>query len=205
MKGIIIDVRENSGGNSYTAAKILRYFTSKDTLVGFMSKTKEYRASFKASRVKKIPEDIDQYSEGGQKFYREAFNIYQNNHWYDLGTYTVKNNISDQKINVPIVVLMGNHTISAAEDFIVMADMTLEDEVVLVGNKTFGSTGQPLFFRFPQGGVARIVSKYVAYPDGKEFVGIGIEPDIYVKKTINDLINNNDPELNKAIEILRKN
>ena len=72
-----------------------------------------------------------------------------------------------------------------------------------IGEPTFGSTGQPLFFDLPGGGSARICTKKDTYPDGHEFVGYGITPDIEITKNLIDFIENNDPALEKAIAYLK--
>jgi carboxyl-terminal processing protease len=41
------------------------------------------------------------------------------------------------------------------------------------------------------------------FPDGKEFVGIGIIPDVEVKVTKYDIIDKSDPVLNKGIDVIR--
>lgn len=111
---------------------------------------------------------------------------------------------ADKKIyyDKPVVVLIGPRTFSAAEDFAVAFDYMKRGK--LVGMATGGSTGQPLEFDLPGGGTARVCSKRDSYPDGKEFVGIGIKPDVMVVKTIKDLRNGTDAAKNKAIELLSK-
>jgi C-terminal processing protease CtpA/Prc len=42
------------------------------------------------------------------------------------------------------------------------------------------------------------------YPCGKEYVGYGIHPDIVVKQSVKDVIENIDPVLNTAIEYLKQ-
>lgn len=74
--------------------------------------------------------------------------------------------------------------------------------MIKIGENSHGSTGQPLMFDLPGGGAARVCTKKDTYPDGREFVGYGIKPDIEVKSTVNDFINNNDPIIKKAIEYL---
>jgi C-terminal processing protease CtpA/Prc len=102
----------------------------------------------------------------------------------------------------PVVVLVGPRTFSAAEDFTVAFDYMKRGK--LIGLSTGGSTGQPVPFSLPGGGSARVCGKRDTYADGKEFVGIGIKPDIEVKKTIIDLLNGKDAAKEKAIEILNK-
>jgi len=104
------------------------------------------------------------------------------------------------KINLPLVILTGHNTASSAEDFLVALD-GLEISTI-VGEKTFGNTGQPLFFKLPGGGSARICTKRDEYPDGKEFVGYGIQPDILVERTLEDFLANRDIILEKGIKAL---
>jgi carboxyl-terminal processing protease len=102
----------------------------------------------------------------------------------------------------PVILLVGPRTFSAAEDFTVAFDYMKRGK--LVGLPTGGSTGQPVPFSLPGGGSARVCGKHDTYPDGKEFVGIGIMPDVTVKKTIKDLWNGTDAAKNKALELLNK-
>jgi len=102
----------------------------------------------------------------------------------------------------PVVVLIGPRTFSAAEDFTVAFDFMQRGK--LVGLPTGGSTGQPVPFSLPGGGSARVCGKHDSYPDGKEFVGIGIMPNVIVKKTIKDLLNGTDAAKEKALELLNK-
>jgi len=76
----------------------------------------------------------------------------------------------------PIVLLVGPGTFSAAEDFTVALHHA--KRATVFGNPTGGSTGQPLRIQLPGGGSARICCKRDTYPDGREFVGYGIKPDV---------------------------
>jgi C-terminal processing protease CtpA/Prc len=48
-----------------------------------------------------------------------------------------------------------------------------------------------------------VVSKRDMFPDGKEFVGVGIPPDVPVHPTQQDLLRATDPVLQKGIEVIR--
>jgi carboxyl-terminal processing protease len=74
---------------------------------------------------------------------------------------------------------------------------------VLVGEKTAGSTGNPISVPLPGGGTFMVVSKRELFPDGREFVGIGISPDVPVHLTQQDLLQGTDPVLNKGIDVIR--
>lgn len=120
--------------------------------------------------------------------------------WADMGIGEWNANV---KIfyNKPVVVLIGPRTFSAAEDFTVAFDYMKRGK--LIGMPTGGSTGQPVPFNLPGGGEARVCGKHDTYPDGKEFVGVGINPDIMVKPTIKDLLNGVDAAKEKALQLLR--
>ena len=113
-----------------------------------------------------------------------------------------KNLLKNNRIVVPTAILIGHKTASAAEDFLIYADN--QKHMIKIGEPTYASTGQPLLFNLPNGGLARVCTKKDTYPDGREFVGYGIKPDIEVKKTLSDYIENKDPVLEKAIEYLKE-
>ncbi|MBO9657311.1 MAG: peptidase S41, partial [Chitinophagaceae bacterium] len=54
----------------------------------------------------------------------------------------------------------------------------------------------------PGGGAARVCTKQDMYPDGREFVGYGIKPDIEVKRTLNDYLEKKDPVMERALKYL---
>jgi len=70
--------------------------------------------------------------------------------------------------------------------------------------KSFGSTGQPMSFKLPGGAWARICTKKDTYPDGREFVGYGVAPDIFVPLTVEEMINKRDDALAKAVEVIKE-
>jgi C-terminal processing protease CtpA/Prc len=65
------------------------------------------------------------------------------------------------------------------------------------------NTGQPLVFPLPEGGLARVCTKRDTYPDGHEFVGVGVQPDRLVHPTLADFRAGRDPVLEAALEELR--
>ena len=47
-----------------------------------------------------------------------------------------------------------------------------------------------------------LVRREVSFPDGTEFVGIGVMPDIEVSQTLEDFREGRDPVLDRAVEEL---
>ncbi len=100
--------------------------------------------------------------------------------------------------------LIGPETNSAAEDFVV--PLHAAGRATIVGQKSRGSTGQPLQFSFLDGKIrGRVCTKRDTYPDGREFVGVGIIPDVEVNPSPADIIAGRDVILEKGIDILKSN
>jgi C-terminal processing protease CtpA/Prc len=100
----------------------------------------------------------------------------------------------------PLVILTGPNTMSTAEDFIV--PLNYSGRALIVGEPTAGTTGNPVNVSLPGGAVLRVCSLWSTYPDGEEFVGRGITPDVVVHPTVAGLRANRDEVLEKAIEVL---
>ncbi len=101
-----------------------------------------------------------------------------------------------------LALLVGPGTYSAAEDF-TAAFRSLGRGPVL-GAATGGSTGQPLFFKLPGGGQARLCVKRDLLADGQEFVGRGIAPDLPVATTWSGWLAGRDEVLDAAVQALQE-
>lgn len=183
-KGLIIDLRFNGGGNSNIGAEILAHFANQD-LEGSVWKTRKHVAAYKA----------------WGKFGGEHEEYARDDAWESGSMELLKAKESDNHI-VPTYVLIGRYTGSAAEDFLVYADKL--EHFTTIGEKTYGSTGQPIFFDLPGGGSFRICTKRDTYPDGREFVGYGISPDIAIDRLPEHLIREEDVVFHRAIEELTR-
>lgn len=73
-----------------------------------------------------------------------------------------------------------------------------------MGEPTGGSTGQPLFYSLPFGGMGAVCSKRDLMSDGSEFVGFGIKPDIVLRPSLQDIRNQKDIVLETALKELKK-
>ena len=95
---------------------------------------------------------------------------------------------------------MSSRTGSSAEEFCVVVRHL--KRALFIGTSTAGSTGQPLFYGLPGGGAGVVCTIRTFAPDGKEFVGIGIEPDITVPQTVSDVHARIDAALSTALSTL---
>lgn len=178
-RGLILDVRENGGGNTSIGYAIIGYLTDRP-LTGSRWKTRQH-----------LPSD----SASGKK-----------DGWYEGGPWTVQPVEGKKPFLGPVVVLIGPGTFSGAEDFLI--PLHSSQRATLVGQRTGGSTGQPLIISLPGGYMASICTKWDTYPDGREFVGVGVIPDVEVYPTQAEIAaglwsGGKDPILEKGLEVLR--
>ena len=102
----------------------------------------------------------------------------------------------------PVILLISARTFSAAEDF--SAAYKSMKRGLIIGEASGGSTGQPLGFTVIGNITAQVTSKRDQYPNGDDFVGKGIQPDMVVKPTVSDFRKGIDTELEAALKELRK-
>jgi C-terminal processing protease CtpA/Prc len=178
---LIIDIRVNGGGTTNNAAYILSHFTNE---------------TFRIFDNWSSPRYIPAYASWNRP--RE---------WY-VGDWQVYQPIRNKPIyNKPIAVLIGEGTLSTAEDFCV--GFRNINSGFIIGTPSGGSTGNPIEFSLPGGGGVQICT-VKAYPDGTGYVGIGILPDIKVRETISSFFaktesgTDNTNAVRKAIEVIKK-
>jgi carboxyl-terminal processing protease len=102
----------------------------------------------------------------------------------------------------PVVMLTSPRTFSAGEDMVVAFAQTHRG--ALIGEATAGSTGQPLWFKLPGGGMARICTKHDSFVDDREFMGVGVTPNITVHTSRSDIVTGKDPVLERAGQWLQE-
>jgi len=173
-KGFLIDLRWNGGGNSGNADSVAQAFIN---------------GSFQNSRHK-IP-----VHKGIHKAWGVEYRVMEDE--------TFETQISECPtfIGSPVVILENFGTASAAEDFLIVFDNI--SRATIVGTPSYGSTGQPLSIDMPFGGGFRICTRWCLYPNGKEFINIGVVPHIYADLSLSDYINNIDSVFEKGLKVLR--
>lgn len=74
----------------------------------------------------------------------------------------------------------------------------------IVGDRTYGSSGQPITRKISDDISYRVSAKRMFFGDGSPFEGVGIEPDVKVVPTLQQIRENADPVLIKALELARQ-
>lgn len=172
-RALIFDVRANGGGNGGLGFDVLSYLTARPFRTSRWM-TRDYHPAFRAwGRAPR---------------------------WYSQPLDSVAARGAAPYAG-PVVVLTSARTFSAAEDFAVAFDEMRRGTII--GEPTGGSTGQPLFFSLPGGGGARVCSKRDSYADGKDFVGVGVQPQVLVRPTVRDVRRGRDTVLEAALKELK--
>jgi C-terminal processing protease CtpA/Prc len=172
-KGLILDLRQNQGGNNENGWDILRMLTDRP---------------FQSTSWRTLD-------------YKPAYRVWHRGPgwWSDFDNEVGPD--PAYFYSKPVILLIGATTYSAAEDFVVAFDAMHRG--TLVGETTGGSTGDNLVFGLPGGGSARICTKVAFYPNGRLFEGIGVPPQVKVSPTVSDIRQGRDAALERAIAILR--
>lgn len=173
-KGLVLDLRRNTGGSDAIGAQILSYLTDQP-MRGNRARSIDYVPVMRADEGPYVA-------------------------WKTMGQGAFQMDRA-QRYRGPVVLLIGPRTFSAAEDFV--AAFRALKRGVLIGEATGGSTGEPLAFSLPGGGWARICAKRDTDPDGGEFIGKGIAPSIEVAPTVQDIRAGRDPVVARALALLR--
>jgi C-terminal processing protease CtpA/Prc len=168
--GLIIDLRLNGGGNSNIGWGILAQLVN-EPFPTSQWKTRLYRPAFRAWS------------------HPEAWS------WHEGKSNEVDPH-GEHLYTGPVAVLSGPRTYSAAEDFLAAFRQAIRGPII--GLPSGGSTGQPLLFKLPGGGSARVCTKRDWFADGTEFVGVGVIPDIVVQDTVADLRAGHDASVARA-------
>jgi carboxyl-terminal processing protease len=169
---IILDLRINGGGDTGIGLQILRDLSAAPFL-GSRQRERRYNPTERARGT--LMDFIDIAADSNQP---------------QPGGYRSK----------PVVVLTSAATFSAAEDFLVAWKNSGRGKII--GEPSGGSTGQPLSFTLPGGGTGRVCTKKDTFPDGTEWVGKGIDPDILVRPSLADVQAGKDTVLDWALAFL---
>lgn len=170
---LILDIRQNGGGN--TDISILKCLTDKP--------------------IKNSQQFVRRYIPTYRAWGREEGIVWQQEPQGETSP-------NGQKLYTkPVILLISPQTFSSAEDFAVTFDSMKRGKII--GEATGGSTGQPLRFSLPGSLMARVCSKRDLYPDGKVFVGVGVQPDIKISPKATDIISGKDTVLEEALEYLK--
>lgn len=175
---LIIDLRDNGGGNSGNGDFVMRLICS-DTIQTLPWSSPGYVPVLKAWGQ---PEAS--YTEDGDTLV--PFSMER----ADVPEY-----------GKPVALLVNSNSFSATEDFAAL--FRANKRGLIIGTPTGGSTGQPISVNLGYGYVARFCARDEWLPDGTKFIGVGIIPDIIAEETA-EIFDGHDAVLDRALDHLAK-
>jgi carboxyl-terminal processing protease len=99
-----------------------------------------------------------------------------------------------------LVVLVDRESASGAEIF--AAALQEAKIATLIGGKTAGNVGVATQITLPDDSVLQVTEQRFVSPGGAQLDGVGITPNVQVEMTDEDLQNDRDPQLGKALEMI---
>ena len=205
VKGVVLDLRENEGGMTANGARIAELFLS-GSFSGCCKRTRVMKGLDVASAsqyARMSDETIERYLADGlcdREEVERCRRIYANTLFEEYRD-SFGSESHRAMYDGPCVILTTRNTISAAEDMVAM--FRSNSRAVILGAATHGTTGTPLMLPMPIGGGVRVCSVGYRLLDGTEFIGTGIQPDVRVENSIEDLRSGYDRVLNHALRMLR--
>lgn len=164
--GLIVDVRNNGGGNLTTAQKLAARFTNEKTLVGYMChKTGPGHNDFST------PKEVYIEPSDGIRWQKK------------------------------VAVLTNRRSYSATNDFV--NSMKQFPKVTIIGDKTGGGSGLPFSSEIPNGWSIRFSASPMFDPQMNQ-LEFGIDPDVKVDMTTEDIQRGKDTIIETACNLLKK-
>src|SRR5262249_17030651 len=123
---------------------------------------------------------------------------------YQVDRQRRQNPLETQSFNLvdgmTVVVLVDHDSASGAE---ILAAALQEAKIAqLVGTRTAGNVGVATQLTMPDDSVVQVTEQRFVSPSGAQLDGVGVTPDYVVEMTDEDLENDRDPQLNKALELV---
>lgn len=192
---LIVDVRGNGGGNTPTKLigalqdRPYRFWTESTPLTfGLFKAYSEMYRRF----AHQLPEDYRTTLEMMNEFFDRSQLLW-------IPTYQPPDSTL---FSGELIILTDRRCASACEDFIV--PFKDNGRALIVGERTMGSSGQPYLINFDDQISVAIGTKREYLPDGSPFEGRGIEPDVLVQPTVEDLKAGRDVVLEKVLSLVRR-
>lgn len=131
-------------------------------------------------------------------------------HGVDCGTFVARGGSRNEKNSWQlgsahyaggVAILIDGVTASAAEIF----SAVLQDHgrAALIGRKSAGAVLASWFYTLPDGGELQLSREDYFAPKGRRLEGNGLEPDVKVARTLEDLRAGRDPDIDAALRTLR--
>jgi len=113
---------------------------------------------------------------------------------------TIYANGNESLVNFPTVILIDGGSASASE---ILAGALHDDRgIKLIGENSFGKGTVQELIPLPDGSALKLTIAHWVLPNGQILEGKGLTPDIKVSISDQDIQNKQDPQLQKALEVI---
>ena len=202
-KGMIIDIRGNSGGNRLPLMALAPYFIDSNS-----SPVVVNVAKFRTDSPNELTGEylFDRYLFTEDFYYKSdssAYNAIQDykktfspewdvdstkfSNWH-YAVISPKKDENYYYYNKPVIVLMDSYCFSASDIF--LAGLKEFDNVTLVGSKSGGGSGRSVKYELSNSKIHLKLSTMVSYqPNGQLYDGNGVDPDIEINSTLESTLN----------------
>ena len=224
--GLILDVRDNSGGTYAIMRAIFGFFVSENAKP-HVTNISAYRLSkrFSEDHIAYRPTyraNWDGWTESermairaAEKKFKPEWDLPQSkfSDWHYMVLSRQRNQIDGSRLqqpepddffhyNKPVVVLSNASSFSATDGFL-NAFASLP-QVTIVGQPSGGGSGATRTFELPYSQLRIALSSMASFrANGKTFDGNGIEVDVAVKPSLADFLSDSDSVLERGIEVIR--
>ena len=186
-RAVILDIRENIGGMTKFGADIAQLFipgqfggckkwTRTMTGVGYASSIQVINMSQEQLAAISGKADREEIEKSRRIAKLQEFEKYEDQ-WGNAGEKAV--------FDGPVALLISRKTVSAAEDF--TAFFRTHNRATIIGQPTCGTSGTPLL-KGLHCGTLRVCSVGYQLKDGTEFIGKGIQPDIFSDDSLEEAL-----------------
>lgn len=220
--GLVIDVRDNSGGTYHLLRAIFGYFVPEDAAPQ-VTNIAAYRLSgqFRPNHIEYRPTYRAEWSgwnDAEREAIRNAAATFRPE-WqppegkFSPWHYMVLSRLRSKELDElghhepfyyskPVVVLCNAASFSATDGFLnALAQLP---QVTLVGESSGGGSGSTRPFTLPHTGITVHLSSMASFrADGKLFDGNGIAVKVAAKPTLEDFVQDSDSVLQRGISLLR--
>lgn len=197
IKTIILDLRCNPGGD--TPEKSIQELLTQSLVNPVIMRTRCSISCLDASFA--LLKQRGSNQQEIEKLVKDAVKKGELPKGFSPGWYEPETRIepAENGFNGTLIILINGETGSAAEEFV--AILKAREQTIIIGERSNGSTGTPIYFSLPGDGKVGICTLRVCYPDGSTYIGQGIIPDVIVKRSINGIAQGIDEILEKALHI----
>lgn len=220
-EGLVIDLRGNSGGTKSILFSLFPYFVSPDAPLHFvelstyrkpMELSQPTPQGFMMSNMSAQPITSSRWTTDAERKqvadlianFKPAWNIPLDkfSQWHVLGLDS-KTNPRCYHYDKPLVILHDSGTFSSGDIF--LGAFENHPQATLMGTPSGGGNGWMEPYRLPNSKITVVLCQSAKFrPDGKPYDTLGIDPDIRIDPTRDDLLGKSDTLLEAALKTLQQ-